>query len=115
MIVFAYNPHSIAVIRTFSGKREIGDYRTGSRKPEGIGRLQYVREWLWDQNRVPLEIYQTLSHSEKREIIGMLDALNGQPVRPITEMKARWEEIIGPTIVEYLSTDKVNWSESDDL
>lgn len=96
MIVFAYEQHGITVIRTFAKNREIGDYRTGSRKPEGIGRLQYVLEWFWDQDRVGREVYRALDNSEKRQIIGMMDALNGLPVRPITEMKQRWEMIIGP-------------------
>ena len=99
MVVFTYAQHGIAVIRT----------TPKGRKAEGIGRFQFSREWLWDAGRASLHIYRTLDHSEKRTIIGMLDALNGQPVRPITGMKQRWEEIIGLASVESLTTDNVDW------
>lgn len=109
MIVFAYSPYGISVIRTFpKGK-----------KPEGIGRFHRNTDlwdgltWLWDTRRASLDIYRTLSHSEKREIIGMLDALNQQPIRPITNMRQRWEDIIGPMAVEHLSSNNVDWSGSD--
>lgn len=111
MIVFSYSPHGITIIRTFS-KPSNGDLYRTTRKPQDIGRFNFVRGvkdslmcWLWDAGRASLDIYRTLSHSEKRDIIGMLDALNQAPIRPITDMKRRWEEIIGLEAVEYLRTD----------
>jgi len=104
MLVFHYSPHGISIIRTYSRTPiTSGNYRL-SRKPEGIGRFHMVQKlhWFWDQNKVSIECYQTLDNTEKREIIGMLDALNGEPVRPITDMKRRWEEIIGPIAVRHL-------------
>ncbi len=96
MIVFAYSPHGICVIRTTS-------------KTENIGRLQYIRrEWLWDR-RCDWQTYRTLDNSEKRQIIGMIDALEGNPIRPINDMRRRWKEIIGPVAVEHLSPDNVDW------
>lgn len=103
MIVFTYSPSGITVIRTFAKPSDGDLYRT-IRKPQGIGRLRLSGEWLWDARQASLDIYRTLSHSEKREIIGMLDALNQKPIRPITQMKARWEEIIGPMAVSYMET-----------
>lgn len=91
MIVFSYNPNGITVIRTFQRGLSGGNQLT---RPQGIGRLQFVNGWLWDK-KTHFETYHTLDNSEKRQIIGMLDALNQQPIRPITEMKQRWEEIIG--------------------
>ena len=102
MIVFAYSPYGISVIQTFPrhsldsiGRRQIG-----------IGRFEHDpmrHEWLWDAGRANLDIYRTLDHTEKREIIGMLDALNQVAERPITNLKRRWEEIIGHTAVKMLS------------
>ena len=100
MLIFKYTPNGIAVIRpTAKGK-----------KAEGIGRLRRVGEWLWDQNTVGREIYRTMENSEKRDLIGMIDALNGEIPRSISDMKRRWEEIIGPVTVELLSSDNVDWS-----
>lgn len=97
MLVFAYSPHGISVIRT----------RSFGRKIANIGRFHFGEKWLWDAGRASLDIYRTMDHTEKREIIGMLDALNQQPIRPITDMKRRWEEIIGPAAVKMLSD--TNW------
>jgi len=109
MVIFTYLAQRIDVIRTFSRERKTGDYRTKPRKPESIGRFQFVGEWLWDAGRASLDIYRTLDHSEKRQIIGMMDALNGLPIRAISDMRRRWEEIIGPAAVEHLSPDNVDW------
>lgn len=102
MIVFTYSPNGITVIRTFLPDGQ--SYRI-IRKPKGIGRLIPSDDWSWDKQTATLETYQTLDRSEKQQIIGMLDALNSQPIRPITDMKRRWKEIIGPQIVTLLEVE----------
>lgn len=91
MILFAHRVTYISVIRL----KSVGE------RPDNIGKLRLCGEWLWDTSGVDYFRsgvgYETLNGSEKCQIIGMLDDLNGVYYRPLRDMLDRWREITGLT------------------
>lgn len=65
-----------------------------SGKVENIGRFVKEKKWLWDQTagtgRRSWLYYETFTGAEKRDIIGLLDKMNGIDDRPITEALEQW-------------------------
>ncbi len=95
MILFVHRKTYIRVIRL-----------TDSTKPtDNLGKIVVKYDiagrptWLWDRSGVEYFRswvgYQTLSGSEKRQIIGLLDNLNGVNYRSDDDMKTQWVKITG--------------------
>jgi len=91
MIVFVHRAEYIRVIRLSS-----------SAKPtDNLGKLIRTsrRGWIWDVDGVEYFRswigYETLNGSEKRQLIGLLDNLNGIPYRAQEDMRTQWEKITG--------------------
>lgn len=91
MILFVHRETYISVIRL----KSIGT------KPDNIGRLRLCGKWLWDTTGIDLFRswvgYETLSGSDKRQIIGMLDNLNSVFYRSPKDMRTQWLKITGLT------------------
>ena len=97
MIVFVHRATYIRVIRLKSMGRPTDNlgklFRVSKGASEGItGRV----EWVFDGCYRNGFAYETeMNHSEKRQLIGLLDNLNGVIGRPQEEYRTRWEQIIG--------------------
>ena len=98
MLLFVHRATYIRVIRLTSmgrGTDNLGKlFRVMQGASAGItGRA----EWVFDGRYRNQTCYWTdLNHSEKRQLIGLLDNLNGVIGRPQEDYRNRFEEIIGP-------------------
>lgn len=102
MIAFLHRATYIRVIRLPGISEPIDDlgklFRTmKNRGPGVIGRP----EWIWDGCYRAID-YETIDHSDKRQIIGLLDNLNGMLYRKPEDMRTQWEKITGLAPAEAL-------------
>lgn len=88
MIIFADRPESVKVMRTKKGGQGVDNAGTLRRADKFTG-------WLWDKAGISWLVYGTFDHSEKRQIIGLIDKLNGVPYRTQETYLDRWREITG--------------------
>ena len=110
MLVFVHRATYIRVIRL----RKIG------RKTDNLGKLFRVSkgasagitgrsEWVFDGCYRNGFAYETeLSHAEKRELIGLMDNLNGVIGRPQEDYRTRWNQIIGLPQEKVLSDEPIS-------
>jgi len=61
--------------------------------------------WKMDFLGRDLTFWDHLDGSEKRQIIGLLDKLNGIIGRPQSDMRRRWNEIIGLWVADTIDSD----------
>lgn len=98
MILFTDRTNYIRVFRTKKGGAGVVNIGT-------IIKPDKDSQWIWDVTGIDFFRswvgYQTLNNSERRQIIGLLDKLNGIDYRPQEHMRTRWNEIIGTHLAEH--------------